>query len=469
MSEVLAQEEIDELTKVIQETLNPEDFERFRKYYKQRETSKKKKYNVDVKYEPTEVLSQNEIEQLLDAINANGRDEEDDFRHEPDTRKIKIYDFKRPDKFSKEQIRTISMMHETFARLCTTSLSAQLRNIAHIHVASVDQLTYEEFIRSIPTPTCLAIINMDPLRGNAILEIDPAITFSIIELLLGGEGDGTKAQHELTDIEMSIMEGIVVRLLGNLRESWSNVIDLRPRLGAIETNPQFCQIVHPTDMVVLITLEARIGDIEGMMNLCIPYDTLEHVLGKLSTQFWFNSKKHVVPNNSDLDKLNVTLRAEWFKSEINLKELKQLQIGSFIPAQNITKQLKVNDTVWGYWSAGKPDSKKESIKIKRTYFVEKNYMEEKNNVNYSLDGFDKIKVQIICELGRTTALLQDVKAIGEGTILELDKLAGEPVDVFANNVLLAKGEVVVIDENFGVRVTEIMDKNYYKEETNPQE
>ena len=138
----------------------------------------------------TEVLSQNEIDQLLSAINA-GDTETEDFKPAADIRKIKIYDFKRPDKFSKEQIRTVSIMHETFARLTTTALSANLRSMVHVHVASVDQLTYEEFIRSIPTPTTLAIINMDPLKGNAILEIDPAITFSIIDRLFGGTGEGT--------------------------------------------------------------------------------------------------------------------------------------------------------------------------------------------------------------------------------------------------------------------------------------
>ncbi len=147
----------------------------------------------------TEVLSQDEIDQLLTAISA-GDTETEDFRPVNDTRKIKIYDFKRPDKFSKEQIRTVSIMHETFARLTTTALSAQLRSMAHVHVASVDQLTYEEFIRSIPTPTTLAVINMDPLKGNAILEIDPSVTFSIIDRLFGGTGQGTKVQRDLNGL-----------------------------------------------------------------------------------------------------------------------------------------------------------------------------------------------------------------------------------------------------------------------------
>jgi flagellar motor switch protein FliM len=235
-----------------------------------------------------EVLSQDEIDQLLQAI-SSGDTESTDFKPVNDTRKIKIYDFKRPDKFSKEQIRTVSIMHETFARLTTTSLSAQLRSLVHVHVASVDQLTYEEFIRSIPTPTTLVVINMDPLKGNAVLEIDPAITFSMIDRLFGGTGQGAKVSRDLTDIEQSVMEGIIVRILANMREAWTQVIDLRPRLGQIETNPQFAQIVPPSEMVVLVTLETKVGEEEGMMNFCIPYLTIEPIISKLSSQFWFSS------------------------------------------------------------------------------------------------------------------------------------------------------------------------------------
>lgn len=236
-----------------------------------------------------EVLSQDEIDQLLQAINT-GESEADEFKPVTDTRRIKIYDFRRPDKFSKEQIRTVSNMHETFARLTTTSLSAQLRTLVHVHVASVDQLTYEEFIRSIPTPTTLAVINMDPLKGNAVLEIAPEITFIIIDRLFGGSGDtGGKVNRDLTDIEQSVMEGIIVRILANMREAWTQVIDLRPRLQQIETNPQFAQIVPPSEMVILVTLEIKIGEEAGMMNICIPYITIEPIVSKLSSSFWFSS------------------------------------------------------------------------------------------------------------------------------------------------------------------------------------
>jgi len=288
----------------------------------------------------TEVLSQDEIDQLLTAI-STGDSEADDFKPVSDTRKIKIYDFKRPDKFSKEQLRTVSNMHETFARLTTTSLSAQLRSLVHVHVASVDQLTYEEFIRSIPTPTTLAVVNMDPLKGNAILEIDPTITFCMIDRLFGGRGvTSSNKNRDLTDIEQSVMEGIIVRILANMREAWTQVIDLRPRLGQIETNPQFAQIVPPTEMVVLITLETKVGDEEGMMNFCIPYLTIEPIISKLSSQFWFSSVRrssttqYLGTLTEKLSSVDMDIVAEIGSINLPVRDVLALRVGDIVRLTN---------------------------------------------------------------------------------------------------------------------------------------
>lgn len=298
----------------------------------------------------TEVLSQNEIDLLLDAISAGESVESVDPKNiDVGKRKIKMYDFKRPDKFSKDQIRTLQMMHDNFARVTTTSLSAQMRALVSVHVASVDQLTYEEFIRSVSNPSTLAIINMDPLRGSSILEIDPSITFTIIDRLFGGEGKAVKnLNRELTDIELAVMEGIIVRILGNLREAWSQVIDLRPRLGSIETNPQFAQMVHPNDMVVLITLETKISEVEGMMNFCIPYITIEPIISKLSAQYWYASirrggnKENIDIIASKIDDIEVPVIAEFGSTTISmadvlaLKKGDTLKIGHMKTTDNLT-------------------------------------------------------------------------------------------------------------------------------------
>ena len=282
-----------------------------------------------------EVLSQDEIDQLLTAI-STGDIETEQVTQATDQRKIKIYDFKRPDKFSKEQIRTVSIMHETFARLTTTALSANLRSLVNVHVASVDQLTYEEFIRSIPNPTTLGIINMDPLKGSAVLEIDPSITFSIIDRLFGGQGEGIKITRDLSDIEASVMEGIIVRILGNLREAWSQVIDLRPRLGQIETNPQFAQIVPPNEMVVLVTLETKVGEVEGMINFCIPYLTIEPIISKLSAQYMYSSVRsggtteNLNTLKERLSSIGVMVVAEIGKMNLHVRDVLALSPGDVI-------------------------------------------------------------------------------------------------------------------------------------------
>ncbi len=251
----------------------------------------------------TELANQTDIEQLLKGISGGGdvsfSNNVTELEEESQKKVAKPYDFKRPDKFSKDQIRTLQMIHETFARMVTTSLSAQLRAAVSVHVNSVDQLSYEEFNRSIPSPTTMAIINMDPFRGSAIFEIDPSLSFAIIDRLFGGRGENQKnLNRELTDIERSVMESVIVRMLGNLRESWSTVIDLRPRLGNIETNPQFAQIVPPNDMVVLVSFESKISDSEGMMNFCIPYITIEPIVNKLSAQYWYSSIQKSVRRKS---------------------------------------------------------------------------------------------------------------------------------------------------------------------------
>ena len=288
-----------------------------------------------------EVLSQDEIDQLLTAI-SSGDTDTDDYKPVNSAKKIKMYDFKRPDKFSKEQLRTVSIMHETFARLTTTSLSAQLRSFVTVHVASVEQITYEEFIRSIPNPTTLAVINMDPLKGNAVLEIDPAITFCMIDRLFGGRGltSGNK-NRDLTDIEQEVMEGVIVRILANIREAWTQVIDLRPRFAQIETNPQFAQIVPPTEMVVLITLETKVGEEEGMMNFCIPYLVLEPIVSKLSSQYWFSSVRknsttqYLGTIKQQLTSVDMDVVADFGSINLPIRDVLSLRVGDVIRLSNI--------------------------------------------------------------------------------------------------------------------------------------
>jgi flagellar motor switch protein FliM len=404
---------------------------------------------------PSEVLSPDEIEKLLEAIKA-GDTEPEDFRPALESRKIKIYDFMRPDKFSKEQIRTVAIIHEKFSRLVTSFLSSYLKTDCYVHVASVDQLTYEEFIRCIPTPTCIAILNMDPLNGMSCLEIDPAITFSMINLLVGGgKENDLRCQHELTRLESLLMEEIIIRFLGSLRESWTDVIDLRPKLSQIDTNPQFIQMVHPTEMTALVIFEVKINDTEGMMNFCIPYSTIESIIGKFSAQFWYKTYEKWTDVKPNIDDISLNLRARLLNRVVTKKYLEGLTINSVIPAKsNIRDYCEI--VIWNT-HAFNAKIEKNLIITEKVNIVEGNYMEEKTNIQPSV-SLDDVQVMLSVELGRTRKTIKEVLSMGEGSIIELDSLAGEPVSVYANNVLIAKGEVVVIDENFGIRIVEILNK-----------
>lgn len=282
-----------------------------------------------------EVLSQQQIDELLSTISSTTAETEDAASLGRQHR-IKIYDFKRPDKFSKEQMRTVSVMNETFARLTITALSAYLRSVVSIHVFSVDQLTYDEFVRSVPNPTVMAIIDMEPLKGSAVLEIDPIITFSIVDRLFGGQGVSKKYNRDFTEIERTVIESIVVRMLGSIRESWSQMIDLSPRLIQLETNPQFAQIVPPTEMVLLISLETRINEVEGMINFCIPYITLEPIASKLSAQHWY-SVAHNKDTGEDsssvrgrLNQASLDISAVVGQTDISVREILGLKTGDYI-------------------------------------------------------------------------------------------------------------------------------------------
>ncbi|HPN32849.1 MAG TPA: flagellar motor switch protein FliM [bacterium] len=251
-------------------------------------------------------------------------------------RKIKLYDFKRPDKFSKDQIRTLQMIHEVFARLNTASLSALLRTMVHVHVASVDQLTYEEFLKSIPNPTTVSVIEMKPLNGSTLLEMDPAIVFALIDRLFGGKGYSANIAREMTDIELSVMENVMAKILSNLKESWINVIDLKPKLEKIESNPQFVQIVPPNDMVVLVTLETKVGEVEGMTNFCIPYIVIEPIINKLSAQYWYASVRKGSTTESlerlrqKMNYISVEAGVEVGESYITIEDVLKLETGDVI-------------------------------------------------------------------------------------------------------------------------------------------
>jgi len=250
--------------------------------------------------------------------------------------KIKIYDFKRPDKFNKDQLRAIQMIHEAFARQMTTVMSTLIRSIVSAEVASVDQLAYEEFVNSLVQPTVIGTLEMYPFNGNALIEMNPNLVFAIIDRLLGGKGEFSGKTRELTDIEKTVTERVLMRMLELLEESWSTVVDVRFRLEGMESNPFFVQICPPRDMVLLVIMKMNVGDVEGMVSICIPYFLMEPIIDKLSSQQWFVSTSRKGDEGvrelieKSLDHVKIPVALELGHTILSLADVYGLEAGDVI-------------------------------------------------------------------------------------------------------------------------------------------
>ena len=251
-----------------------------------------------------DVLSQSEIDKLLSAL-SDGSVSAEEVKADEEQKKVKTYDFKRPDKFSKDQIRTLFMLHESFSRLLNTYLSTHLRTMVNVEVASVEQLTYQEFVQSLANPSVISILAVPPLKGNIIMEVNTEIAFAFIDRVFGGEGKSGVKTRVLTEIEEVVMRRFVDKATSHLKEAWANVVEFYPSLEATESNPQFTQIVPPSDMVVIVTIQMKVGEVEGMMNICIPYLVLEPVMSKLTTTFWVASS---VSKDDDPEQVKILQR-----------------------------------------------------------------------------------------------------------------------------------------------------------------
>lgn len=291
----------------------------------------------------SEVLSQSEIDALLSALQS-GEVDVDSIRHEETSKKVRIYDFRRPSKFSKDQLYTLEVIYENFSRLLTTFLSGTLRSRVVAKVASVDQITYEEFIRSIPNPTIINIFSMEPLEGKGILEINPIIGFSIIDRLFGGPGLSTVKGRPLTEIERGVMEKLSEKMFALFQESWVSLMNVEAFLESIEINPQFTQVVAPLEMVIIITINVEIAETEGLINICLPCIMLEPLSDKLNTKFWFSSSVKARDEDSTrnlkrvIEKTTLPVSAILGKNNISVAELLGLQVGDVIDLERNTDQ-----------------------------------------------------------------------------------------------------------------------------------
>jgi flagellar motor switch protein FliM len=296
----------------------------------------------------TDVLSQGEIDALLSALSTGEMDAEE-LKKEEKENKVKTYDFKRALRFSKDQIRSLTRIHENFARLLTTQLSAQLRTFAQVSVASVDQLSYEEFIRSVPKMTILNVFTPEPLEGRFVMEVNPNIAFAMLDRMLGGRGEAFSKAENLTEIETRILTQLFQRTLETFREAWDSVKEFEPVMDDLEINPQFLQLVSPNETVVVISFSTAIGEASGMINLCLPHVVIEEILPKLSAHLWMQQKKkerepgELTSLQNSVKQAPLEVVTELGKSEITIEEFLHLAVDDVIELnQLIEDPLKVN-------------------------------------------------------------------------------------------------------------------------------
>lgn len=308
-----------------------------------------------------EVLSQNEIDALLSAI-SSGEMNADELKKEEKEKKVRVYDFKRALRFSKDQVRSLSRIHENYARLLTTYFSAQLRTYVNISVASVDQIPYEEFIRSVPKMTVLNIFSVAPLEGRILMEINPNIAYGMLDRVLGGKGSSVNKIDNLTEIDKLLMSQLFEKAVVNMQEAWSSLVDIDPVLEDFEVNPQFLQMVSPNETVVIVSLNTTIGEASGLINICIPHIVLEPIIPKLSVHYWMQT----TPKNRDPESYNkltqnikqarVEAKTLLGQTSISIDELLNLQNNDIIGLNQAIDNpliLEINDEPKFYVQPGK--------------------------------------------------------------------------------------------------------------------
>ncbi len=291
-----------------------------------------------------DVLDQSDIDALLAAVDTGEVQETPGqlrifsrIQRDPTTTEVKNYDFKRPERVSKDQMRALHTLHESFGRNFGASLSGFLRTIVEVRVATCEQMTYSEFISGLPNPTSFNLVTANGLEGQMCLEVSPLIIYPIIDRLLGGNTqDLFIPQRPMTLIETRIISNVTKRALSALAEAWANIKDVTFDVSATESNPQLVQIVPPNEVVVVVSFEMKMSTRAGTMNLCIPYNVIEPVMESLSSQSWFNttrnqrSKKIEEIITGTLERAALEVRGLLAETTITLEDMLQLSVGDLI-------------------------------------------------------------------------------------------------------------------------------------------
>lgn len=289
-----------------------------------------------------DILSQAEIDALLSAMSSGELDTEQ--MQQEDEKKVKNYDFSSPTKFSKEHLRTLEIIFEHYARLLSTNLPVYLRKNVQVSVVGSEAIKFIEFTNSLSSPIIMGVVNFSPLSGSIIMELGTNLGYAMLDRMLGGDGRPLEKSRDFSEIEQIIIEKILVMFVQLLREPWKNVIDISPVLNRLETNPQFAQVIAPNEMVAIVTLSIKIGDVEGMMTICLPFLTLEEVMDKLNTKYWYSTMQEMHDENyemyieSMIRKVDVPVKAVLGTSTISVSDFMNLQVGDCIRLNSLVDQ-----------------------------------------------------------------------------------------------------------------------------------
>lgn len=286
------------------------------------------------------ILSQDEIDALLTTVSAGkGEAQESGTFEDEKLRSIVAYDFKHPNRVSKDQIRTLENMHDNFAGHFGSALSSIMRTIVDVDLVSVDQITYSEFIMSLVTPSCTYTFAAPPLEGVCLVDFNPTLTFSVIDRLFGGRGKIMETERELTAIERSAMANLVSRLYVELQRSWEHLVPIEIEQKTFETNPQFIQIVPPGETVVVISFQIKLFQSTGLLTICYPYVSLEPIITRLSAQNWIDAtkKKNLERDRStnihNVKKVQTQVSAVMLRSTLKMCEFLELSVGDVVPSE----------------------------------------------------------------------------------------------------------------------------------------
>lgn len=332
-----------------------------------------------------DILSQEEIDALLEVV-------DDDVPEEVETvkendilaqRQVTLYDFKRPNRVSKEQLRAFRGIHDKMARNLSSQISAVMRSIVEIQLHSVDQMTYGEFLMSLPSPTSFNVFSLKPLDGTGVLEINPSIAFPMIDRLLGGKGDPYEATREFSDIELSLLDTILKQMMQHLKESWAPIAEVFPSIDAKESSPNVVQIVAQNEIVIMVVMEIIIGHSSGMMNLCYPVISLESVLSRLASRdLMLSETSSKKSRNRELQALlggaAVELSAMLGGTRLTLNEILELNVGDIVrldKAADDTVTVNVNGREKYVASVGLQRYRK-TIKVEEIIKTEKDQVKE---------------------------------------------------------------------------------------------